>query len=67
MDEEKLKEYRKRWKERIQLLLDHKNKLNSDELKYISGFDKYLNDRDELSRKQSKTLNNIYERFLGNI
>lgn len=65
MDKEKLNEYREKWRAKIKLLLDNSNLMNKDELRYTIGFDKHLKNYDELSRKQSKTLNDIYEKALS--
>lgn len=67
MDEAKLNEYRQKWKAKIQLLLNHSNKLNENEIRWVNICKKAMCDKNELSRKLSKTLNDIYERFLSNI
>jgi uncharacterized protein YpiB (UPF0302 family) len=66
MDETKLNEYRLSWWKKVNLLLKYEKRLTENELKWVDIFREGLCRKNELSRKQSKTLNDIYQRFVNN-
>jgi hypothetical protein len=66
MDGIKLNEYKKVWSDKITTLIKYRNELTTNELYWTNICNHALERFGELTRLQSKTLNNIYQRFVNN-
>ena len=66
MDEIKLNTYRELWKVKIKLLTENQNKLRERELYWLNICAHAIEKFGELTRLQSKILNDIHTRFVNN-
>jgi hypothetical protein len=65
MEENLLKEYRKVWNEKIQILKNNLNVLSDNECYWVNICAHAMERFNELTRLQSETLNDIYKRFVN--
>ena len=52
-----------KWKKQIEYCIEKQERLNNWEIEFISSIYKYLENNNELSIKQSFTLNKIYNKY----
>lgn len=63
VSEESLKRWRKRWRERVDFILEYPDRLNDWEATFAQDIEKRLSENKDLTLSQSSKLNQIFHKM----